>query len=129
RPGIQVLAYVVFPRERDPNRLQLLNTLVQGTIYDQTGKWQRLETTRPDLATERQARLLRASLMRNVDTREAYVDRVVLNVYGGPGDTDVFVDDLEVSPIVFDAAGVTSATLGAPGDTAAPVVEVSQDRL
>ena len=32
-----------------------------------------------------------------VDDREAYVDAVLLNVYGGPGVTNVWIDDLEVA--------------------------------
>ena len=32
----------------------------------------------------------------NVDGREAYVSRVLLNIYGGPGVTNVWTDDLEV---------------------------------
>jgi hypothetical protein len=129
RPGIQLLVRAVFPRERDPNTLQLLHTLVPGTIYDQPGKWQRLELTQPDVATERQARLLRASLGRNVDTREAYADHVLLNVYAGPGDTDLNIDDLEVSPVVFEAVPAAGATLGPPGESPGPSVLISQDRL
>ena len=60
RPGTQLLARVVFPRERDPDTLQLLATLIPGTSYENAGHWNRLEISRPDLATERQARLLRA---------------------------------------------------------------------
>jgi hypothetical protein len=130
RPGIQLLARVVFPRERDPDNLQLLGTLIPGTIYDQTGKWQRLELGRPDLGSERQARLLRASLNRDVDTREAYIDRVMLNVYGGPGASTVLIDDLEVSPVVTEGIRQAGAQLGQPGDSVQdPGVEINQDRL
>lgn len=130
RPGVQLIARVVFPRERDPDNLQLLGTLIPGTIYDQTGKWQRLELGRPDLATERQARLLRASLNRDVDTRESHIDRVMLNIYGGSGDNTVLIDDLEVSPVVTEGIRLAGAQLGQPGDVAQdPGVEINQDRL
>ncbi len=129
RPGIQVLARVVFPRERDPETLQLLGTLVTGTSYDQPGKWQRLDMGRVDLGMERQVRLLRVSLNRDVDTREAYVDRVLINAYGGPGEVTVSVDDLEVSPVLTEAIRLAGAQLGQPGESPDPGVEISQDRL
>ncbi len=129
RPGAQILARVVFPRERDPDTLQLLATLVTGSTYHSPGQWQQLDLERPDLATERQARLLRASLNRDVDTREAYVDRVMLNVYAGPGETTVLVDDLEVSPVLPDGMRLSSAVLGQPGEAAGPQIEVARDQL
>ena len=48
----------------------------------------------------------------SVDGREAYVERVVLNVYGGPGVTNVWIDDLEV-------AGSPLRRAVPPGDIAA----------
>jgi hypothetical protein len=129
RPGVRLLARVVFPRERDPDTLQLLGTLVPGAVYDQAGNWQQLELTQPVVAVERQARLLRASLGRDVDTREAYVDRIVLNVFTGPGDSTVWIDDLEVSPTFESHSRTATAKLGEPGESTAPDVEISQDRL
>lgn len=129
RPGIQLLARVVFPHERDPSSRQLLTTLLAGEEYKEPGTWQRLELPRPDLAVQRQARLLRASLNRNIDIQEAYVDRLLLNVYGGPGDTNVFVDDLSVSPVLSDAAGSLGAQLGGLLEDPGPSIEVSQDQL
>ena len=43
-----------------------------------------------------------------VDDREAYLDAVLLNVYGGPGTTNVWIDDLDV------AGHVAVATSGSP---------------
>jgi hypothetical protein len=43
---------------------------------------------------------LRVKYNRDIDLRDAYVDRVVLNVCPGPGRTDVYLDDLEVSPVL-----------------------------
>ena len=44
-------------------------------------------------------RVLTARLGRAVDTTDAYVDRLLLNVYAGPGVTEVWVDDLEIGPV------------------------------
>jgi hypothetical protein len=129
RPGVQLLARVVFPLERDPGSLMLLGTLLSGTTSDQPGGWQRLELRQPDLAMERQARLLRVALKRDVDTREAYIDRILLNLYTGQGSTEVFIDDLEVTPILDEPVHLSSATLRQPAEETGPPVEVSQDRL
>ena len=41
---------------------------------------------------------MRAELKRDVNFADAYLDRLVLNVYGGPGLTEVWIDDLEAGP-------------------------------
>ena len=43
-----------------------------------------------------QVRILRSQLGNDIDRREAFVSRVLLNIYGGPGMTNVWTDDLEV---------------------------------
>ena len=48
----------------------------------------------------RQVRVLRAQIGPEVEPREAYVDQVLLNVYGGPGQTAVLIDDLDVVGLV-----------------------------
>ena len=67
-------------------------------------------TSRPLL--ERQVRVLRLQFGAGVDSREAYVDQVWLNAYGGPGTTNLWIDDLELTSVV------------APTNTG-PVVQVS----
>src|SRR5260370_38038564 len=42
---------------------------------------------------------MQSQLNRAFDFTDAYVDGLVLNVYGGPGLTDVWIDDVEVGPI------------------------------
>ena len=52
----------------------------------------------------RQIRSLHNQLGPNVDGREAYVDAVLLNVYGGPGVTNVWIDDLDIAGYVSVSA-------------------------
>ena len=95
RPGVQLFARVVFPRAKD-NDGQPVTALIQGSAYTNAGAWQQLSVAGiPDLVGE-QARVLRLQLRRDIDPREAYLDRVLLNLYSGPGIAEVFVDDLEV---------------------------------
>ena len=95
RPNIQLFARVVYPRTTDEEG-QPVTALIQGTSYSDVGAWQRLSLSGvPDLVAE-QARVLRLQLQRDVDTREAYLDRILLNIYSSPGIGDVFIDDLEI---------------------------------
>jgi hypothetical protein len=100
RAGMQLMARVVLPRERDPQNLdQLLTTYIRGDIYQQVGQWQRLELTRPVQLAKQQQQLMQKALQRPIDFTDAYIDGLILNVYGGPGPTDIWIDDVEVGPI------------------------------
>jgi hypothetical protein len=109
RPGIQLLARIVLPQERDPNDLDnRLTTLIRGDIYKLVGRWQRLEIGRTVILAKQQQQLMQNQLGRPLNFNGAYVDQLVLNVYGGRGMTEVWIDDLEIGPVV---------------DTPEPVVE------
>ena len=74
-----------------------LTTSVFGTAYTTPGRWQQLEIVNFPRILAGQVRILRSQLGHyDVDAREAYVSRVLLNIYGGPGVTNVWTDDLEV---------------------------------
>jgi len=101
RPGVQLLARLVLPRERNPNNLdEPLTTLLRGDLYQPVSRWQRLELRRPAKQAGQQQQIMRAQLKRDVDFTDAYIDRLLLNVYAGPGLTEVWIDDLEVGPVV-----------------------------
>src|SRR5262249_33574376 len=101
RPGIQLLARLVLPHERDPrNAGQPLTTLLRGDAYQTTGSWQHLELRQPLRLPQEQQQLLPAELRRHLPVADAYVDLVLLNVFGGPGLSRVWIDDLEVGPIL-----------------------------
>ena len=140
RPGMRLMLRVVLPRERDRRNLdQPLTTLLGGDAYDWTGRWQQLTVRAPMRRFQEQMQLLRAELGRDVNTEGAYVDQVVLNLYGGIGLHEVWIDDLEVGPQPPTLGGIRPD--GAParttGGQSAPVsgtpravqVELSKDRL
>lgn len=119
RPGIQLAARVVLPKERNPNNLdEPLTTILVSDQYQTVSRWQRLELRRPTkLARERQ-QLMRAELNRDADFTDAYVDRVMLNLYSGPGLTEVWIDDLEIGPVTESSPfQTTSRPLATPGKT------------
>ncbi|HZY89290.1 MAG TPA: hypothetical protein VFE78_30995, partial [Gemmataceae bacterium] len=100
RPGMQLLCRVVLPRERDPKDPgRPLTTVLNGDDYKLVGRWQQLTLPQGVKRLREQQQLLQTDLKRDVDVSDAYVDRIVLNLYGGPGATDVWVDDLEAGPV------------------------------
>jgi hypothetical protein len=138
RPGVQILARVVLPQERDPNDLDnRLTTLIRGDVYKLVGRWQRLEIGRTVALTKQQQQLMQNQLGRPLNFAGAYVDMLLLNVYGGRGMTEVWIDDLEVGP-VLDAPepapekrpgpGVKTSLPG-PGKNSRTTVELSGVRL
>ena len=101
RPGVQVKARVVLPRERDAkNPESPLSLLLPGETYTKVRQWQSLAVEDPVEVLKKQLPGLRAQLGREVDITGAYLDRMVLNVYAGPGITEVWIDDLEIGPVL-----------------------------
>jgi hypothetical protein len=100
KTGIQLRARVVFPNEPDPANPQTpLTTLLVGKTLDRSRQWEKLTLENvPDLLTKHLP-VLRAKVGREVNTTGAYVDRLVLNLYAGPGAVEVWVDDLDIGPV------------------------------
>ncbi len=117
RAGLQMLVRVVLPRTVDPRSGRPVTTLIRGTSYSSVGRWEQLRVEAIPKALARQARILRLQMRQDVDEREAYVDEILLNVYGGPGTTNVWIDDLDIAGYV----GIETATAVAD-DSPAPQV-------
>jgi hypothetical protein len=113
RPGVTLSARVVLPRERNPEKPgEPLTVLLRGESYTVTGGyWQPLEIRRPVKLLKDEQQLLRARLQHDINVADAYVDRVILNLYTGPGVTEAWIDDLEIGPVI-DSTNPPSATAG-----------------
>lgn len=96
RPGLQVLVRVVLPRTLDPQTGEPITTLIRGSMYHQVGQWQRLTVDNFPLLLSRHVRVLRSQYGSQVDGREAYVDQVLVNAYGGAGVTTLWLSETEV---------------------------------
>ncbi|MBN2293462.1 MAG: hypothetical protein JXM70_13615 [Pirellulales bacterium] len=119
RAGLQIMARVVLPRTEDPRTGSPITTLVRGTSYSQVGRWQQLHITQIPLLLNRSIRVLRMQMGPNVDGREAFIDRILLNVYGGPGKTNIWIDDLDIAghvkrPIIALDAAVSTQPITQP---------------
>ena len=140
RPGMQISLRIALPRSTDPSNGKPLTTLVRGTIYSRVGSWQQLEVVDIPQSLERQVRVLRTQFGSAVDAREARVEDVLLNVYGGPGLTNIWIDDLEVVGLVPSGGPVVAASAvdngqrpmsvaASSGPAAAPAIEMRWPRL
>ena len=135
RPGIQLQARLVLPNERDgTNTQQPLTTLIRGDVYQTTGRWQKLEIRQPVKLVKQQQQIFRGELNRDINMADAYLDRLVLNVYGGPGETEVFIDDLEIGPVLENRPNTApqaggSQLMGRPQPRQPVLVEIDRDQL
>ncbi|MFM9117665.1 MAG: hypothetical protein ACKOU6_16045, partial [Planctomycetota bacterium] len=114
RPGIQLRLRVVLPRTEDPRTGKPITTFLVGSSYQQPGIWQQLVVEHPVLLLQRQQAVLRSQFGQQVDVRQAYVDRIVLNAYGGTSETNLWLDDLELDGFVATRIRGESLPLVAP---------------
>ncbi len=115
RPGLQLAMRVVLPRSQDPRTGSALTTLIRGSSYQEADTWQKLTIQAPARLLTREVPLLRSQFGSDVDDREAYADMLVLNVYGGTGQTNVWLDDLEVvGQVESPLSGADSANAASP---------------
>ena len=114
RPGLQILGRIVLPNLIDPRTRQPVAVYVRGTSYAQVGIWEQLRIENVPRELQHQVWVLNRQFAREVDIRGAYMDQVWLNVYGGPGTTNVAIDDLEVSGVVDIAQQVSDVNVAPP---------------
>jgi len=121
RPGIQIFARVVLPRTQDPRSQTPVMLRLEGTSYSQVGRWQRLQIENLPELLARQIRGVRLQIGPQVDGHEAYVDQILLNLYGGPGTTNVWIDELSL-------AGYVDATPSPGGVAVVPLAALADPR-
>ncbi|HEX4130756.1 MAG TPA: hypothetical protein VHZ24_11995 [Pirellulales bacterium] len=119
RPGTQIMARVVLPRATDPATHQPISILLAGTAYTEVNTWQQLRLDDVATLVSRQAWVLRAQQRTEIDTREAFIDCLLLNVYSGPGRLALWIDDLEVDGIVDASAPATGPPVAAASSSGA----------
>jgi hypothetical protein len=140
RPGMQLMARLVLPHERNPNNLdEPVTVQLRGDLYEEVGRWQRLQLRRPASLALKQQQIMRAQLHRDVDFTGAYLDQLILNLYAGPGLAEIWIDDLEIGPVDESSPFQTTSRpagpvkLLGPGQTKAltrpAVVELDRGQL
>ena len=97
-----------------------MTLLLRGESYKKSeGYWQPLELRRPGKLLKEEQQALRTKLQRDINIDGAFVDRVILNLYTGAGATEVWVDDLEIGPVIESPAkgrtpGMTTSRTNIP---------------
>ena len=139
RVGVALSGRVILPNDFDAETKQPTFLTIAGTVYEESDRWRKLEITDFPVAVERQARILRASSKRPVKIEGAYLERIIVNIHGGQGENEVFLDDLTISPVPADevAGGrddgplVEEADQGAvaPRQNAESIVTLPRNRL
>lgn len=114
RPGMQLVVQVVLPRTLDPKTQTPVSTLLQGSTYTAVGRWQQLRIEDIPRLLTRKSAVLRGRSGPRPDLQEAYVERVLLNVYGGPGVTNVWIDDLDIAGYVGPPPGKVEPPVPVP---------------
>jgi hypothetical protein len=111
RPGPQLMARLVLPHERKTDDInEPVSVLLRGDQYQLVGRWERLELRNPGKLAKEQQRLLQLEMKREVNFADAYIDQLVLNLYSGPGLTEVWLDDLEAGPVFEEPPAQPEAT-------------------
>jgi hypothetical protein len=100
KPGIQLRARVVFPNEPDPGNPQApLAAIIVGKTLDKSRQWDKLTLENVPDILGKHLPALRAKIGREVNATGAYIDRLVLNLYAGPGAVEVWIDDIDIGPV------------------------------
>ena len=125
RLGPRVPAAAVLPRVRQQDG-QPLRLLLRGDAYAEAGSWQRLQVRDARRLLQREIINYCAERTVAIDARDAYVDALILDVYSGPGLTQVWIDDLDVQGQVPVPDERRHDTLpeGAASQSQTPVAEV-----
>lgn len=115
KAGIQLRARVVFPKEPDPaNPQAALTMLIVGKTYEKTRQWDKLTLEDVPTLLGKHLPVIQAKIGRAVNTTGAYIDRLVLNLYTGPGTAEIWVDDLDIGPVQPPARPGTGGAPGVP---------------
>jgi hypothetical protein len=133
--GVQLFVRVVLPHVRNPKSPETVyTTLLDGDRYTNSNNWQRLEIGDVANVMKQKIQALRLELGNDVNTADAYVDQVLLNLcVGTAGETQVWVNELEVGPVLDDRLPdrVVPASTKQPAAPARSnvLVEINRDQL
>jgi hypothetical protein len=132
QPGAVLFLRLVFPHQTDPRpgKTKTLKTYLRGDQYTKIGRWQKLECTAHEDQVRRQIEQLRAQLNDPlIDTRDLYIDRMVLTAPVHRGVAELFVDELQFGPVIKLQSQVIVETVSNEESQPSFPVEFVLDRL
>ncbi len=124
--GLRIGFRVRFPYLLDSHTKRPAAILIYGSSYERIGEFQRLGVSE----IGRNLRLKRVALRNQygvqADVSSPYVDAVVLNAYGGPGNHTIRLDGLKIDamvPLVDDSGASHSSNSAGPSDDGSSILE------
>lgn len=134
RQSVLLAARVRFPHAIDPRTNEPLTVDVFGERYTSPQQWQQVTCATTDAAIRQSLIRLRNQVRQlpagvQFDTREAYVDAVVVNIELQPGVTEVYLDDLSAGPIVTPATTTPDRGRGPENGSGATRVLIGDDHF
>ncbi len=130
RRGTRVGLEAVLPHQIDPETGEVARIYLIGDTYTEEGKWQQLKCTTTETLVNQSLGLLRGrSKLRQLDTREMYVERVLVVTRSSSDQVEFLLDDLKLSPIVRPNESVIQTAAALSKQKAKPIVEFLLDRV
>ena len=100
KSGVVFSVRVVLPKVANLDAAdEPFTTVVPVETLRKANVWHEFRLDKLDKMLKIHQQQLRTKLRRDIDLTDAYVDRLVLNLYAGSGETDLYIDDLEVGPV------------------------------
>ncbi|MCP4189333.1 MAG: hypothetical protein GY768_01760 [Planctomycetaceae bacterium] len=96
RQRLRIFGQVVLPKTINPSTDAATRVRIPGELYESPGGWQQLNVANLPALLERQLPVLRARLKTPVDVRGAYLESLIINGFGGPGTTRIWLDEVEM---------------------------------
>lgn len=103
QPGIEFRARVVLPETKDPATGRSMVRLLPGSSSSKPGEWEELRMGDFVRHLSRLEQVLNLEKVPGVSMRNAYIDQVVINLYGTNGDVTLSIDDLNGKGMVAAA--------------------------
>lgn len=104
RTGLQFMLRVILPMTQEEPRpgsregaSAPLSILLAGGTYSLNGSWQQIRIDRPLDLLKKQALDISRQTGRNIDVTNAYYDMAYLDINGGEGELNLWIDDLEIT--------------------------------
>ncbi len=94
--GLRIGARIVFPSSHHPVTGGRLTAIVWGDVYSEPGQWQSLKLTNLKKQFEAEVVALRQRYGPNIVIEDAFIDSIVMNVFTGPGNFRLLIDDLNL---------------------------------
>lgn len=125
--GIRIGFRIRFPYLIDPHTKRPASLLAYGSSYERVGEFQRLGVSdiERDLKLKRFA--LRNEFGADADVSSPYVDAVIINAYGGPGNHTLRLDALQIDAMVplVDPAALSLQKKGSASAAGDSIMEPS----